>query len=57
MRSPRNSTASRVTHAGIVNSSANTVANGNIMIAIVQQICDTKCTPLRRDLQKPARAG
>ena len=47
MRSPRNSTASSVTQAGMMNSSANTVANGSIVIAIVQQICDPKCTTLR----------
>ena len=38
MRSPRNDTARRATHAGMVNSIANTVANGSIVRADAQQI-------------------
>jgi hypothetical protein len=32
----------------MVNSSAKTVANGSIVTASVQQICEPKCTTLRK---------
>ena len=47
IRSPRNSTANSATQAGMVNSSANTVASGSSVIASVQQICEAKCATLR----------
>ena len=54
MRSPSNSAASSATQAGMVNSSANTVANGSSVTASAQQILPDEMDGVAREMQAHA---
>src|ERR1043166_1143582 len=56
MRSRNASTAKSATHAGIVNSRANTVASGSRATETVHPICEAKCKVLRSACRRRRRS-